>query len=218
MSKKDLTTALMTRADQISRSTEILVAKTRDWQLIKQNISNRLDDIELTKEQEEKKKRYQYIYNQLASARYSESEVVTQVMKFFGVKSSQAYEDLTCTREIFGTLFNIDKRFELKVELEAARSARRKAEELCDFKAAAMYSKVIKDILKEVEDESENPAELFEGHEIEAVFDPRLLGAPEVDMKKLLQAINEKRKVKINADLFEEISFEETDQKDESES
>ena len=63
-------------------------------------------------------------------------------------------------------------------------------------------------MLKELPDEEENPAELFEGHQIEAVFDPTLLGAPAVDMKEVLKAINEKRDKKIQIDMFEELSYE----------
>jgi len=76
------------------------------------------------------------------------------------------------------------------------------------MKSAAAFQKNIIQLQRDIPDEETNPGELFEGHTIEAVFDPKLLGAPDVDMKKVMEAVNEKRKVKINFDLFEDISHE----------
>ncbi len=201
---------LIKRAEQIKNATELLIAKTNDWQIIKQFLCNRLNEVELTEMQQKKLERYQFVYNQLVSGKYTEQDVITMLMKSFGIKINQAYEDMNCARELFTSVININKRFELQIELQSAKDMKRKCIEIGDFKTAGAIQKNIVAIMAMLPDEEENPAELFEGHEIEAVFDPKLLGAPDVNMKEVLAAINAKRKVAINTDLFENIPYEET--------
>lgn len=210
MSKTDVIKALQTKADQVAYATQLLSDKTRDWQVIKAYISNRLSEMPLTDEQKKKLDRYQFIYNHLVSGKYSEQEVINMNMKVYGIQLAQAYEDIACTKEVFTSVINISKRFDLKMELEAAKRMRIKCEMLNDYKTAAMYTKIITEIYKQIPDEEENPAELFEGHKIEATFDPALLGgAPQsIDMGALLKKINDKRGVKIKTELFEEIQSE----------
>jgi len=64
-------------------------------------------------------------------------------------------------------------------------------------------------LLSLLPDKEDSSSELFEGHSIEAVFDPTLLGAPAVDMQEVLKAVNEKRDKKIN--IFDHLSFEDFD-------
>lgn len=199
--------ALQKKASQVSAGAEVLLAKVRDWQVIKQYLCNRFNDIPLTASQKKQLERYQFIYGQMVSGKYTDQEVLNQVMKFYTIGLAQAYEDMRATREIIPYAININKPFELQLEIQIAKKARIKCEEMDDMKTAAQYSKVIADLLKQIEHEDETPAELFEGHTIEAVFDPELLGAPPVDMKEILAAINAKRNKKVNIDLFEEIAF-----------
>lgn len=209
MSRDTLQTALMKKADGVKAAAELLVSKTRDWQVIKAYLTNRLgDQLELTAEQERKKTRYEFIYNQLVSGKYTDEEVRQMVMKTYKIKSVQAYEDMNCAREIFYSVININKRFEINLQLQVNRSMMRKAEELGDFRAVAQLEKNRALLLKLLPDEEENPAEMFEGHTIEPVFDPQLLGGPVIDMNEVLKAINDKRKVKINTDMFTEIAIE----------
>ncbi len=209
MSMDNVKKTLELKANQIGKATEILVSKTRDWQVIKEYMNNRLGKMQLTKMQQDKLERYQYIYNQLIGGKYSETEVVYQVTNFFKISITQAYEDLNCSQEVFLTVLNINKRFEMKVELASARAIKRKCEEIGDYKALAAIQKNIINLLKELKDEEETQSDLFEGHTIEPTFDPRLLGAPDIDMKAVLQAINAKRGKKINIDMFEDIAHEE---------
>lgn len=58
-------------------------------------------------------------------------------------------------------------------------------------------------------EKEENPADAFQGHVIEPVFDPRLIGAEDVDLRQVLQVINEKRDVKLNINQITSIPFEE---------
>jgi hypothetical protein len=208
MGKESVQNALIKKAEQIKNATELLLEKTRDWQVIKAYLCNRLNDMELTTEQQKKKDRYQFIYNQMISGKYTDQDIVHQVMKIYHLKIAAAYEDMSSTREIFNAAVNINKRFELNLQLQINRNMLRKAEEMGDMKAYAQIEKNRALLLKQLPDEDENPAEYFEGHFIEAVFDPTLLGAPAVDMKEVLRVINEKRDKKINIDMFEELHAE----------
>jgi hypothetical protein len=201
-------TLLIEKADQVRKGAEILIDKTRNWQVIKQYLSNRLNEIVLNKDQEKQLERYQFIYNDLVSSKYTEHEVMNRLMNMYGIKLNQAYEDLNCSKELFTTVININKIFELQVELQSARDMKRKCIEIQDFKTAAALQKNIIAITAMFPDAEENAGDLFEGHTIEAVFDPRLLGAPDVNMDEILTAINAKRKTKINTKLFQPISFE----------
>lgn len=217
--KEDVIRALTKKADAIEKGTNLLLEKTRDWQVIKAYLNNRLVDLELTDIQQKKLERYQFVYNQLVSGKYTDQEVISQLTNksMYGVSLSQAYEDMSSSREIFASVVNINKRFEINLQLQINRNMQRKAEELGDFKALAALEKNRALLLKLLPDEEENPAEFFEGHIFEAVFDPRLLGAPDIDMKEVLKAVNEKRNKKINIDLFDDIPFEDvTDDADET--
>ncbi len=205
---------LSVKANQLQNATDILMEKTRDWQTIKGFLSNRFGDFQLTPIQEEKLKRYQFVYNQLISGKYTEKEVLTQLINFYGIKQAQAYEDINATKEIFPSFININKRFEIIVEKEILKDARRKCLELGDHKNAAAYSKVIQSLLASIEETDDSAGELFEGHKIEATFDPRLLGAPDINMKELLDTINAKRTVKINMDVFSHFDTEDIDHED----
>jgi hypothetical protein len=210
MAKQSVLKIYQDKAEQVATATNLLVQKTRDWQVIKQYINNRIPELK-TDLQKEKLKRYQYIYDQLSSGRYTEREIVDQLKRLFNVRLAQAYEDLNCTRELFVTTLNINKRFELKLELESAKEMKRKCVEERDYKNAALYSKIITGLLSLIEDEEPNTAELFEGIKIEATFNPELLGAPPIsknDMRELMQSINAKRSKKINLDFIEDIEYE----------
>lgn len=209
--KTDVAKALMKKAESIQKATDALLETTRDWQTIKAYLSNRLGDaLELTPGQQEKLTRYTFIYNQLASGKYTEQEIVSQLTNksLYNLSLSQSYEDLRCSREIFSSIINVNRTFEIKLQLEINRNLQRKAEELGDLKAAAAFEKNRALLLKLLPEEDQSPADMFEGHIFEAVFDPRLLGAPDVDMKEVLKVINEKRNKKIDIDLFEDIPFE----------
>jgi len=116
--KKDVIKVLEEKRDQIAAGTEMIVAKTRDWQVIVAYMNNRFNEIDLTPEQQEKLKRYQYIHAELSSFKYTEQEVIIQVMNMFDVKIVQAYEDLNSTKEIFSKVLSIKKRFEQKIQEE----------------------------------------------------------------------------------------------------
>jgi hypothetical protein len=174
MSRVDVTTELLKKYAQISQATELLLSKTRDWNVVKQYMCNRVEEVQLTEEQQRKLERYQFIYNQLISNRYTEQQVVTQCKRFYGLSISQAYEDLKGARDLFACVVHVNKRFELQSELQSAKQLKLKCIELGDMKTAAAFQKNIIAILSLLPDVEENPAELFEGITIEPVFNPSL--------------------------------------------
>lgn len=207
--KDDVISAMQKKANSVMAATEKLMESTRDWQVIKQFIQNRLVDMELTPEQTKKLERYQYVYNQLVSGKYTEQEIVRQLTsdKFYSLSLSQAYEDLAASKELFASVINVNKGFELHLALQLNHIRTRKAEEMGDMKAVAAFEKNRALLIKELPEVEENPAEMFEGHTIEAVFDPSLLGYGPVDMQEVLKVVNEKRDKKIKIDMFEELNY-----------
>lgn len=199
---------LKRKMDIIIKNTEALAAKTRDWQLIKQYLANRLDDIELTDIQKDKLERYQFIYNQSVSGKYTESDIVRTVMRTYNVRIAQAYEDISSTKELFNTVLNLNKQFELKVQLEANRVYQIKANAMGDMKALASLEKNRILLVSQIPEKEDNPAENFEGHQLEAVFNPRLIGADPIDIMEMMKVINENRNVPLKIEQFAHLAFE----------
>lgn len=207
--KHDVTMVLQKKAEQVRHNAEILFAETNDWQVIQKYLCNKLKDIELTATQQKKLDRYQFIYNQLVSGNYTDNEVLQQVTKMYDVNIRQAYQDMNNSREIFSAVINVNKKFELQQQLQINRDMMRKAIALSDVDGYAKLEKNRSELLKQLPDEPDNPAEMFEGHTIHVMFDPALIGAPPVDMKEVLAVLNAKRNKKIKIDMFEELKYEE---------
>jgi hypothetical protein len=193
-------------------ATDHMVSSTKDWQTIREYLVNRVNEIKLSPAQQAKLERYQFMYNQLVSGKYTDAEVMSASIKMFDIKQTQVYEDLSCTRELFNSVINVNKRFELSIQLQINRNMLRKAEELCDFKAYASLEKNRALMLSQIEEIADNAGEMFTGHEIEPMFDPSLLGisgAEDIDMQAVLKDINSKRKAKIKTEMFTDIPHEE---------
>jgi hypothetical protein len=210
--KEDLKMVLQNKASEISEAAEAVMAHTRDWQMIQNFMSNRLQEFQLTATQQMKMERYQFIYNAMVSGKYTDKEVLAQVKTNFGVKQAQAYQDMAATQEIFSTVVNINKRFELSLMLQLNKNYQRRCLELNDMKSLAKFEKNRIDITKQLEDLEDDRGELFEGHTFEMTFDPTLLGAKPItknDLKELLNSINSRRQKKIKTDMFDELDYEE---------
>lgn len=208
--REELKVMLAEKAEQVAISAEIIMAQTRDWQMVKEYMCNRLEEEYLTETQKEKMKRYQFIYNQLVSGKYTDSDIVSMSAKIFDTKKTQSYEDLAATRELFNSVINVNKAFELHLALEITKNYMRKCEEMSDLKQLQKFNKDKIEIIKQLQDIEDNRGELFEGHVFEMTFDPTLLGAPEItkeNMTALLKSINEKRDKKINLSIIEDLEF-----------
>lgn len=203
--KDNVNNALQKLADQTAVAAEILNAENTDWQVIQAYLSSKIADHILTPTQQGKLDRYVYINKHLG--KYSQQEVLNQVVKLFNISLRQAYTDLNHTKELFAGVLNINKRFEQIQLIEACKKRIQKCEEMQDFKSAAMHERNLVALLKDIPEEEPTPA-AFEGHVFEVTFNPELLGAEKVDMKALLAAINDKRGKTIKLDMFEELDHE----------
>jgi hypothetical protein len=195
---------MVEKTNAIIQGATILASKTSDWQTIKKFLSNRIDNIQLTATQKKKLERYQFTYNQLSSGKFVDKEVVQQLSSIYGIDQSTAYEDLSDAKELFGFLFSINKLFEIKVQLDLNRIMMQKAKEVSDFRGFAALEKNRTELLKLIPEIEDTPGEHFTPHINEIVFDPSLIGAPEVNMNELLKMINERRGVTINLDAIPE--------------
>lgn len=204
---------LIKKAQAVETASAAILDKTKDWQVIRNFLFNRIENIKLTPVQEKKLERYQFIYSQTCSGKYTDAEVRNSLMKIYDIKSvSQAYEDIRCSRELFLETMPLLRRFEIHVQLQVNRNMQRKAEEINDMRAAALFEKNRIALLALLPEEEEHP-EIFEGHKITATFNPKLLREGEMvnmeAMADLLASINAKRDVKIKTDMFTELDFEE---------
>jgi hypothetical protein len=193
---------LKEKAEQIAAGTAIIVQRTNDLQVIKKYMTNRLSDLRLTASQKEKMKRYQFIYSELMGGKYGEPEIVSMLVSMYNIEERSAYYDIKDTRELFSEVIQIDKLFELKVELESCREMKRKCIKIGDIDTANKVQKNINSILSMIEHVEPVNAELFEGHVIEPVFDPSLIGAPSISkeaLNDLMHRIAEKRGKKFDA-------------------
>lgn len=198
------------KAEVVTKATQFITNHTKDWQVIKNYLSGKMSLGKLTDLQQEKLNRYQFIYNQFVSHKYTETEIVNMLRTLYKIEYAQAYSDINSTKEIFSSVLNINKHFEIKMQLESAKQLKIVCETIGDMKAAALFQKNIIAITALLPDIDDTPVDHFEGHIIEATFNPGLLGIPEInkeDMLDLLKRINEKRNRKLDIDLavFEDV-------------
>ena len=209
MAKITVKDELILKQETIENATAFFVEQTKDWQLIKRFLTNRSSEITLTQTQKNKLERYQFVYNQNVLGRYTTSQIVEMMCSQFNIKTTQAYEDVRATKEIFTSVININRLFEITVQLDINRQMIAEARAMQDYKSASALERNRKDLLALLPEKEENPSELFTGHTIEAIFDPRLIGAPDIDLKEVLKVINEKRDIKLNIDQITSIPFDE---------
>jgi len=74
--------------------------------------------------------RYQFIYNQLVSGKYSDADVINQLTnkKFYGLSLRQAYDDMKAAKSLFSSFIKINKRYELHLALQLNPKRQIKAE------------------------------------------------------------------------------------------
>ena len=195
---------LIKKAEAIKNSALLLAEKTSDWQVIKQYLTNRLGNLELSELQQRKLTRYQFVYNQLSSGNILEKEVIPLLVKHYNISDRQAYEDLNDAKEIYSSLFNLNKMFELRLQLDINRLMLQKAKDINDIKGFAALEKNRAKLLEMIPDVEDNIAEDFKPHTFIIKFDPSLIGAPDVDMKQVLEYINHRRKRGVKTDNISE--------------
>lgn len=212
MSKSsNISNYLVKTGQEIATATESLLEYTQDWQIILEFMKNRIEGIKLTKKQQEKMKRYQFAYGQASSGKFTDAEIVNLLMSEYTIGLTQAYEDMRCMREIYTVVGNINKRYEISIQLQINRRLMIKCEEMGEMLILAMFEKNRVALLKELKELEENPADDFKGHTFIPVFDPKLINEDVIDERELMRVINEKRAVKINLDkISTDLPYEES--------
>lgn len=201
--KTDVTTHLMKKSAAISQGAELLASSINDWQMIRQFLTNRVAELELTPTQREKLQRYNFIYDQLASGNYIDAQVVHLVAEKYGVTTRQAYEDIICSKEVYTHVLNFNKAFEIRLQLNLNRKLLTRAMDAGRFDEYAMLERNRVRLIALLPDIEEG-SNWFEPHENVIEFNPELIGAPAVDTDEVLKYIEEKRKAKLKTALFEE--------------
>lgn len=180
---------------QIAHAAELLAAEVNDWQTIQNYITRRVTDIKLSPEQETKLKRYQFIYNQLSGGRFTDEDVVSQLEDHFSISYVQALKDIRDAKELYTVAFQVNKQFEIKLQLTLNRIMLDKANNMQDLKAYAALEKNRQKLLAMLPDDADGRADDFEGHTYQILFEPELLGIEPInnkDLEQFLQTIKEK--------------------------
>lgn len=193
---------------QIGTAAEAVYENINNWQTVRDYMRGKIAYELLTPRHQEMANRYQFVINLILSGKYIDEEIIELNKNQFKISITQARNDVFATKEIFNTTVNIHKLLELRAELQISRDLMRKAAELQDFKSAAAFQRNRIALIKMIPEADEDNGDQFEGHQIEAVFDPRLIGAPDVNIAEVLSVINEKRNVKINLSQVTSIPYE----------
>lgn len=201
---KKVDKALQQTYEQIFAGVKLLMNLTSDYQTIQNYIFNRLNEIELSEEQQIKIARYNFIYNQILGGKYSKQELISTIQNLFKVSKRQAYADFKASLQLISASA-INKNFELQIQLEYARYLLHECLKANDFETALLVQKNIFAIFSMLPGEKTQNDEDFESVAIEAVFEPQLLGGPKIDMNEVLATINAKRTKKITIDMFENL-------------
>lgn len=183
---------LQENKDAIIARAEWMAEQTNDIETLKAYLKGRMDDIKLTERQEVKLKRWQFIYDQLSSGKYTEHEVRLQVMEKFQVGQSISYQDMRNATDIMCTTLNLNKLFKIQVDIQLLDVMKEKARKTNQLDAYARLQKVQTELYKMLPDKEEVPADYFEARQNIIEFNPSLLGIapiPDAQMGELLSQL-----------------------------
>lgn len=179
---------------EIIRRAEWIATQTNDFQTIKAYMQARIRDIDLSAEQKEKLKRWQFVYDQSSSGNYTESEIRQQLMDHFGVTQNTSYVDVRQAKELMSTTLNINKLFKINIDIELLDIMKQKAKAANNGDTYAKLQKAQNELYKMLPDEDLAAGDDFVPHTNVIEFNPSLLGVepiPEEQMKKLLDQIKQ---------------------------
>lgn len=197
---------LETQKEKWLRQATWMAEQTNDWMMIRDYMNNRLGEMRLSDQQKTKLRRYQFAYDQLSSGRYTELEVISQLQEHFGVAEVTAISDLKCSKEIYSTTLAINKRFEIKMQIELLKIEQQKARDVGNLDASAKLAKCIAEFLKMVPDEMPDKDDAFTPHQNALTFNPAILGIPAIDkteMNDLLKTLANKYNYKLDTSFIE---------------
>jgi hypothetical protein len=197
---------LETQKEKLLRQATWMAEQTNDWMMIRDYMNNRLGELKLTEPQKQKLRRYQFAYDQISSGKYTEMEVIAQMVEHFKIAEATAIADLKCSKEIYSTTLAIDKRFEIKMQIELLKIEQQKARDVGNLDASAKLAKCIAEFLKMVPDEMPDKDDAFTPHQNVLTFNPAILGIPAIDkseMNELLKTLANKYNFKLDTSFIE---------------
>jgi len=197
---------LETQKEKWLRQATWMAEQTNDWMMIRDYMNNRLGELKLTESQKQKLRRYQFAYDQISSGKYTEMEVIAQLVEHFKIEEAMAIADLKCSKEIYSTTLAIDKRFEIKMQIELLKIEQQKARDVGNLDASAKLAKCIAEFLKMVPDEMPDKDDAFTPHQNVLTFNPAILGIPAIDkseMNELLKTLANKYNFKLDTSFIE---------------
>lgn len=195
------------QADIIRRA-EWIAEQTNDLQLIKAYLSARLGEMVLNENQLLKLKRWQYIYDQMSTGKYTDADIRFQVIKVFGLSDSAARADMRQAQDVFATTLSINKKFKIQLDIQLLDIQQQKCRDTNNMEAYSKLQRVKNELYKMLPDEEEEaPIDYFQPRTNQITFNPSLLGhkpIPPDQMKDLIEELkNEFNMTDIDYEMLE---------------
>lgn len=192
MAKNKLIEIYRQKEEQAIKQAELAAQATDDYLAVKDFMLRRISYIELTPAQERIRNIYSFAYNQLLSGKFTEKEVLSLIMTEYKVPVGAAIQYLKDSKELYNIIFDVNKAWEIHVQLELNKIQMQKANARGDQKAYALLERNRIKLLDLIPEKEESTNDDFVGHLIEPQFNPALLGIdpiPEKELKKLQKDI-----------------------------
>lgn len=174
---------------------EYMAEQTNDFQVIKSFMNNRFNDLtSLTPQQELKMKRWQFIYDQSSTGKYTDADIRNQLVTHFKITEHQAWDDMRKSQELFTKTLHFDKKFKMMIDLQLLDLMRAKAISNNDIDGFAKLQKQRNDLYRLIPDEEEQPGDYFKPIQLNYAFNPEYMGktrVPSDKMKSLIEMLKE---------------------------
>lgn len=180
---------------EIVRRAEWMAEQTNDMQMIKAYLSARMGNIMLSEQQLAKMKRWQFVYDQFSTGKYTESDIRFQLAKMFNISDQVAVADLRTAQEVFATTMALNKRFKIQLDIQLIDVQQQKCRDTNNMDAYAKLQRVKNELYKMLPDEpEETPADYFQPRTNEIKYDPSLLGHKPVPPEQMQALIDEMKR------------------------
>lgn len=170
---------------------EWMAEQTNDLQTIRAYMNNRFANIQLNDNQELKLRRWQFVYDQMSSGKYTQQEIRNQLELHFKIDRSTSLADLRTAQELFSTTLNINKLFKIQMDIQLLDTMQLKAREANKLDEYAKLQKAKNELYKMLPDEVDNPTDNFEARQNIFEYNPELLGMKPVSSDKMKALIEQ---------------------------
>lgn len=190
---------------------EWMAEQTNDLQTIRAYMNNRYADIKLTDTQEFKLKRWQFVYDQMSSGKYTQQEIRSQLELHFKISASESLADMRTAQELFSSTLSINKLFKIQIDIQLLEIMQQKAREANKLDEYAKLQRVKNELYKMLPDEVEKPSDDFEPRQNHFEYNPELLGLQRVSADKMKALVEQLKQDHGITDItYEEIQTNDT--------